>query len=329
MGPLFGAVLARALDEWWDELDRPDPFFVIEAAAATGTLARAVLDAEPECVSALRYVMVERSDLLREQQARSLPLEPSATVMGPLAPPSDGDDEPRAVPGRGPRIASLAELPAGPLVGVVLANELLDNLPFAILERGRDGWLEVRVAEAGDGFAEQVVPARPVLAGEASRLFDGEPPPREGSRIPIQSAATDWLRSAMRVLERGRVVAIDYGSTTSALAPRAWTEWVRTYKRHGRGSDVLEEPGSHDITCEVCVDQLARVRAPDADRSQSEFLRAHGLEDLASEARARWESHAASGDLESVKARSRVSEASALTDPAGLGAFRVLEWRVP
>ena len=34
-------------------------------------------------------------------------------------------------------------------------------------------------------------------------------------------------------------------------------------------------------------------------------------------------------DLEALKHRSRLSEAAALTDPAGLGAFRVLEWKVP
>ena len=33
------------------------------------------------------------------------------------------------------------------------------------------------------------------------------------------------------------------------------------------------------------------------------------------------------GDLQAVRARSRVTEAAALTDPAGLGGFAVLEWR--
>ena len=49
VGPLFGAVLARALDQWWVELGRPDPFTVIEAAAGSGTLARSVLAAGPDC----------------------------------------------------------------------------------------------------------------------------------------------------------------------------------------------------------------------------------------------------------------------------------------
>jgi SAM-dependent MidA family methyltransferase len=45
VGPLFGAVLARALDSWWDGLGRPDPFVVVEAGAGSGALAAAVLAA--------------------------------------------------------------------------------------------------------------------------------------------------------------------------------------------------------------------------------------------------------------------------------------------
>jgi SAM-dependent MidA family methyltransferase len=78
----------------------------------------------------------------------------------------------------------------------------------------------------------------------------------------------------------------------------------------------------------VVVDQLTRVRPLTADRSQADFLRAHGLEALAEEARSRWQERAHIGDLEAVKARSLVSEAAALTDPTGLGAFRVLEWAI-
>jgi SAM-dependent MidA family methyltransferase len=33
VGPLFGAVVARALDHWWRDLGEPNPFMVIEAGA--------------------------------------------------------------------------------------------------------------------------------------------------------------------------------------------------------------------------------------------------------------------------------------------------------
>nr|MBA3303774.1 SAM-dependent methyltransferase [Acidimicrobiia bacterium] len=39
MGPLFGAVVAQALDAEWARLGRPDPFAVVEAGAGRGTLA--------------------------------------------------------------------------------------------------------------------------------------------------------------------------------------------------------------------------------------------------------------------------------------------------
>ena len=102
VGPLFGTVVAQALDTWWRELDSPDPFVVVDAGAGPGTLARSVLAAEPACVPAMRYVAVDVS-------APARALHPEA-------------------------VESRADLPPGPFVGVVLANELLDNIPFDITE---------------------------------------------------------------------------------------------------------------------------------------------------------------------------------------------------
>jgi SAM-dependent MidA family methyltransferase len=314
LGPLFGAVVARAFDAWWDDLGRPDPFVVVEAAAGAGTLARAVLDAAPTCAPAMRYLLVERSPALRERQHASVAAEPAAWVLGPAAAGDDEDEGRRSLPGRGPLVASLAELPVGPL----------DNLAFALLERRGGAWLEVRVGEGDDGQLEEVLaPALPALAAEADRHA---PDPPEGSRIPLQHQAQEWLRRALRLLERGRVVVVDYVATTEELARRPWQGWIRTYRGHGRGGHPLDQPGDQDITCEVAADQLGRVRVPAIDRSQADFLRAHGLDELVEAARAEWRERAPVGDLEALRARSRVSEAAALTDLAGLGSLRVLEW---
>ena len=324
LGPLFGAVIARALDTWWDEIGQPDPYFVIEAGAGTAELCRAVLDAAPRCAPAVRYLLVERSERLRAAYPAHLPVELAAHVLGPVA-PADEEDEggARVLPGGGPRIASLPDLPASPLVGVVLANELLDNIPFALLERGRDGWLEVRVTAE---LEPALVPAAPALAEEAERLAPAAP---VGGRIPVQRHAATWLRSALRGVERGRVVMVDYAVTSTAeLATRPWTEWVRTYRRGARGVSPFEAAGEQDVTCDVCIDQLARVAPPDLDRAQADFLAAHGIDDLATAASADWRRDAATGSLESLKAKSRLSEAAALVDAAGLGSFRVLEWVV-
>ncbi len=290
VGPLFGTVLAGALDGWWRELGKPDPYVVVEVGAGTGTLAAAVLAAAPDCSPALRYMPVERSAALRA----------------------------RARPG----LEMRAEPPLGPFDGVVVANELLDNLPFRLLERTPSGWDEVFV---GADLVEELQPADDAAAAEAVRLGPGA---AVGARIPLQHQARDWLVDALSRLRRGRVVVVDYMDTTPSMAGRPWSEWVRTYRGHGRAGGPLEGLGTADITCEVALDQLAAVRAPDEDRTQAEFLGAHGIQRLVEVAHAEWLERAAIGDLRALKARSRVTEAAALTDPSGLGAFRVLEWRV-
>ncbi|HVF14184.1 MAG TPA: SAM-dependent methyltransferase [Acidimicrobiales bacterium] len=301
VGGLFGAVIARALDSWWNELGRPEPFVVVEAGAGTGTLAAAILGAG--LGAPVRYVAVERSGALRAVAAERL---------------------------AGRAVEVVADLPEGPFEGVVLANELLDNLPFRILQRTGDtsgrqdapdrhqfGWGEVFVDE---NLAEVL---RPAEASAADRLA---PDARAGARIPLQIAARDWVTAATRSIRRGRVVVIDYADSTPSMASRPWTEWVRTYRGHGRAGSPLDDLGLADITCEVAVDQLP---PPTRDRAQADFLRAHGIDDLVAIARREWTERAHIGDLRAMRSRSRVTEASALTDPHGLGAFRVLEWEVP
>jgi SAM-dependent MidA family methyltransferase len=278
VGPLFGAVLSRAFDAWWAELGQPSPFTVVEAGAGRGALAKAVLAAGPACGPALRYVAVERSSALRAAHP-------------------DG-------------VESAAALPEAPFAGVIIANELLDNLPFGLLERqAGEGWAEIQVDAS---LAEVLAPVP----------YDLEAP--AGARVPVQRAARTWVEEARRLASR--VVVIDYASTTEELAQRPWTEWVRTYRRHGRGSHPLADLGHQDITCEIAIDQLP---PPTANRSQAEFLRAHGIDELAAEAKRAWQERAHIGDLQALVARSRVHETAALTDVTGLGSFRVLEWAGP
>jgi SAM-dependent MidA family methyltransferase len=286
VGPLFGAVLARALDSWWHELDEPAPYRVVEAGAGRGVLARSVLAAAPVCAAALEYVMVDRSARLRAEQPAGGALRSAATIDAPAS--------------------------------VVLANELLDNLAFDVAEWRDGGWLEVRVG-LDDAGAFCDVLGEPV---DDPSL----PPGRDGARVPRQAAAQAWLRHVRAHVPHGRVVVIDYARSTAEMRDAAPGEWLRTYRGHQRGGSPLADVGAQDVTCDVAVDQLAAVWTPDVDRTQAEFLRAHGLDELVEEGRRVWSERAGVGDLAALKARSRVREADALTDPAGLGSFRVLEW---
>ena len=287
VGPLFGAVVARFLDAEWRRIGEPDEFVVVDAGAGPGTLARGVLAASPDCAPALRYVAVDVSAAQREQHPEG--------------------------------VASTSALPPGPFDGVILANELLDNLPFRLAVYD-DGWREAFVIDGPDGrpterLSERFDPPPAVLPRTASL----------GARVPLQDAAAEWVADARERLRSGSVVVFDYAvASTAGLAARPWRDWLRTYRGHERGGHYLSEPGTQDITADVAIDQLPE---PDAVRSQAQWLQLHGVDELVDAGRRYWSEHAARPDLVALRMRSRVAEAEALLDPAGLGGFLVCEWR--
>jgi SAM-dependent MidA family methyltransferase len=295
VGPLFGAVVARALDTWWDQAGRPSRFPVVEAGAGPGTLARAVARASPRCGGALELHLVERAEV----QWRTHPTG----------------------------VTSHAELPAPGELGdgpvVVLANELLDNLPVSLVERSAHGWVEVVVEAQGDRLVEG---RRALVADQQQWCAQMAPDAVVGARIPVQAEAAAWVVEARALAARGRLVVIDYARTTAEMASLEVAQWLRTYAGHGRGGDPLEAPGTVDITCDVAVDQLARVATPDHISTQARFLRGHGIDELVAEGARTWERLGIDGGVEALEGRSRASEADALVDPEGLGSFTVLEW---
>lgn len=351
VGPLFGSLVARALDGWWEMLGRPDPFVVVEAGAGNGRLAREVLRAEPMCLPAMRYVLVERSASLRAAQRELLVIEPPDEALGPFA---HSEDAPVPVAGAGPVFAALDDLPALSFDGVVFANELLDNLPFGVAQWTGTAWQEIRVgsqegvpsgssgetggtragehvAAAECRFVEVAVPAAPADAAALEELTAGIDVPA-GARLPIPRGIEAWLARCHGTLRRGVVALIDYVDTVEGVFSRGPEGWLRTYRDQGRGGSPLDDPGSQDITADVVAGQLVHAARAAGFRveqecSQAAWLGALGIDGLVEEGRRVWQERAHLGDLTAIAARSRVSEAAALTDPAGLGAHRVVTLR--
>jgi NADH dehydrogenase [ubiquinone] 1 alpha subcomplex assembly factor 7 len=225
--PVFARLLSLALRDLWDRTGRPEPFRLVEMGAGDGTLAAQLL--EQLAGLPLAYSAVERSPEARVRLA-GLRIR-VAEGLGDLGPE---------------------------LEGCVLANELIDNLPFHRVRRTSEGELvELRVAAGPSGLAEVEVPA-PAEVERAS------PQLRRGEEAAVSLEALRLIEELAGFLTAGYVLLIDYGDASGRPAGP-----VHGYRDHRPVGEILRQPGGTDIT--AGVDFAAILR-----RAMELGLEAHG-----------------------------------------------------
>jgi len=263
---------------------------VVEVGAGDGTLATHILEhLGAEVGSALRYLPVERSAGAR-----------AALALRGL----EACD----------RIEDLGALDAG----VVIANELLDNLPFHLVRIAEAGPLEL-VVDVEDGrFVLVERPAPAVLA----RLVPAGLGP--GTQTVVNPGAHAFLDAAVGLLGRGYVWIVDYGTAARDAMQ------VHGYRDQQEVDDVLAEPGTVDITSGVDFAALA-------EHARGRGLRAWGpvtqREALLSLGFRDWDRGARARQVEALNARRGIDalhlydarqRANMLLGEGGLGSFLVL-----
>jgi SAM-dependent MidA family methyltransferase len=313
--PVFGSLVANAIREGWSELGRPAPLQVVEVAAGDGTLAGSMLPAL-EGID-VTYRAVERTDgAIRALAERGLE---ATTDLG----------------------ATLG----GSFTGMIVANELLDNLPFRMVRRDGGGeHRELLVDHDTSGLRFVEAPCPP-------DLVELTPPIAPGEEAPVPTGALRFVERLASSLERAFVLLVDYGWDATPGAPAdpatgAWqdrptapddddddhapTPTVHAYRHHRATADVLTDPGSRDITAGVDLSLLRRhaaelgLLAP-ASVTQRSALLSLGFRRWDAEER-RLQATLMSEGQGAAAARtwSERSRASALVDRSSLGALRWL-----
>jgi SAM-dependent MidA family methyltransferase len=310
--PIFGATLARAVDEMWRAMDRPAGFTLREYGAGSGRLAIDLMGGlraeESELLEVLRY---EPVDLVpaRVERVRQRLAEAGfgrSVAGGPASPP--------------------------PVAGCVIANEFLDALPVhrlvgvaGGLQEIYVGWSQVagdRAGEPGGGRFADVLgePSTPALA---RRLADEEVGLADGQRAEVCLALEAWTQEMSTAFQDGYALILDYGRSAPELygASRPGGTLL-AYAGHRAHDDPYVAVGRQDLTAHVDFTAVERAAAAHGWRglgliTQAEFLVGSGLAELLAGRRS--DPSLSAADYLALRA-----SIGRLLDPLALGGFRVL-----
>ena len=230
---LLGRLLARQFEEMWRALDAPEAIEVRELGPGRGLFARDVLDWSekkfPEFLSAVRYTLVERSATLRGSLR--------ATLSRHIA---SGKAEVREAGSSG-----AVGVPA-----IVFANEFFDALPVEVVsEKGA-----LRIDARAGRFVESWAPA----AREELAFVDRYGVhPQEGERTEVGLTALEEMSRIAATIDRGFLIAIDYGYTREEQLAGRHMDTVTAYREHAATPNPYEAPGQQDITAHVNFTALA------------------------------------------------------------------------
>jgi len=255
--PLFGRLLARQFQEMWCAIGRPDAFWLVEAGAGTGQLAKQVLDfaaeAWPDFYEALRFLAVERSSARRTVQSKSM-----------------GAHIARA------KFASQEELRDEIPCGCIFSNELIDAMPVHRVMREGNELREMYVGLGKNGLCDEMGRLSSNALGEY--FSEQQIALVDEQQAEVNLVASRWIEEAGRTLKRGFILTIDYGHEAKELYDeRHMKGTLLAYERHRAGEDWFRAPGRQDLTAHVnfsALDLYGRrsglVRA--GFTSQSNFL---------------------------------------------------------
>jgi SAM-dependent MidA family methyltransferase len=297
LSPLFGRCLARAVAPVLAATGGG----LLEFGAGSGRLAATLLAGLAELGAVPRhYWILEVSGELRARQR---------ALLGALPPALAGCVE------------WLETLPASPLDGVILANEVADALPFGCFALRDAGPMARGVALDEQGalaWAER--PADSALRTELARIeSELDAPLPSGYISELCPGAGGWVAALGAALGRGVALVIDYGvGRREYYHPARAQGTLRCHYRHRAHANPFLHPGLQDITAWVDFTRLAEA-AVDAGLevagycTQAAFLLASGIE-----------TDVAAGVDERDRAR-RGSEARQLLLPGEMGeTFKVL-----
>jgi SAM-dependent MidA family methyltransferase len=312
----FAHCIGRQLAQWWESLGRPMPFCVLEQGAGRGNLAQGVQSwAETEAQDFCAALDYRIADIHNRQDALG------ATAL------SEGTVESETT--------DLLEP-----VHVILSNELVDAFPVHVVEARDRQLYEIFVDEQdGQFYPFLSEPESDEVAHYLDRFkipwqgFD------DGWRAEINLDALRWIRQAAQLVRRGYILTIDYGDKARELYTRSRRHGTLScYFHQQMNEQPLARPGEQDITAHVNFSALideGRLHGLHLNTytTQRAWLEKLGIREELERRRtldfAEMDSARATdrGQIAMLKWQNLAQRVAVLTDPAGMGNFKVLVMR--
>jgi SAM-dependent MidA family methyltransferase len=240
---ILGGAIARQVRQMDEVLGCPHPFTIVEMGAGKGLLARDCLAAlhavQDGFTSRLRYVLIERSPVMKDLQHQN------------LAPWFNK-------PGLITWMDSLDRLAPQGVTGLFFSNELIDAFPVHRVQV-KDGRTEELFVDYQNGrFVECVKPFSTAAIARYLQHLNTEWP--EGYRTEVNLLAMDWIEQVSQRMDRGFVLTVDYGHTAQDLYGSDRKDGTfLCYFRQQANDDPLIRVGEQDMTAHVDFTSLAVV----------------------------------------------------------------------
>lgn len=234
--PIFGAMLGRQIEEFWQAMGRPGRFDIVEMGTGRGYLCHDILSylGGREIFDCINYGIVELNPVMAQRQRQ---------LLGSLA------------RGKVRWGSSLAEL--GHIKGAIISNELIDAFPVHAVIWHEGQLHEIRVAWRDGAFIETLAePSTPELSAYLEEFSVSLP---EGYRTEINLRASRWMDDIAQVLESGFVLTIDYGYPANAYYDSERSSGtLLCYHQHQLVENPYINIGRQDITAHVNFTALVR-----------------------------------------------------------------------
>ena len=222
---LFSEMIAIWIISFWEKLDRPKQFNLIELGAGNGEMMKILINTFnkfPQFKSSCKINILEKSDLLKKIQKANI----KNTKIKWLN--------------------NLNELNSTPCI--FIANEFFDALPVRQFVRDGNQWRERCITVIEDTLAYGLTDATP-HAALAYRLADTKQGDLVETCAPAQAIAQEI---GHRINQNGGMaLIIDYGKW------RSLGDTLQSLKSHQSVAPLLH-PGSADLTAHVDFEALAK-----------------------------------------------------------------------